>query len=81
VTTGPGGFITLSDLVIGQYTITETLKGGWYVTTLNPFNTSVAVNQTTVVYFGNRQSENIPEPAVLVLFAASLAGVGIRRRR
>jgi len=80
VTTGPGGFITLSDLVAGQYTITETLKGGWYLTTLNPLIAAVVEGQTTVVYFGNRESENVPEPTALVLFIAGLAGVRIRRR-
>ncbi|MGA2671009.1 MAG: hypothetical protein ABSF21_06320, partial [Dehalococcoidia bacterium] len=56
VTTGTGGYVTISNLLPGQYTITETLKAGWTCTTGNPLNNVAVVSgKTTTVYFGNKQ--------------------------
>ena len=55
-TTGAGGYVTISNLAPGAYTIKETLKTGWICTTGNPLNNvTVASGKTTTVYFGNKQ--------------------------
>jgi uncharacterized surface anchored protein len=56
VTTGAGGYVTISNLAPGAYTIKETLKTGWICTTGNPLNNVTVVSgKTTTVYFGNKQ--------------------------
>ena len=55
-TTGFGGYVTISNLAPGAYTIKETLKAGWICTTANPLNNVTVVSgQTQTVYFGNKQ--------------------------
>jgi hypothetical protein len=55
-TTGAGGYVTISNLASGVYTIKETLKTGWICTTGNPLNNVTVVSgKTTTVYFGNKQ--------------------------
>jgi uncharacterized surface anchored protein len=59
VTTGTGGYVTICNLVPGQYTITETPKDGW--TNTDPVDgslkktVSVECGKTTTVKFGNKQ--------------------------
>jgi len=54
-TTNRYGYVTLCDLVPGEYTITETLKDGWTCTTGNPRKVRVECDKTTSVDFGNQQ--------------------------
>jgi uncharacterized repeat protein (TIGR01451 family) len=59
VTTGTGGYVTISNLLPGQYTVTETPKAGW--TNTDPANGSgtktvtVSCGTTQTVKFGNKQ--------------------------
>ncbi|MGA8848932.1 MAG: SpaA isopeptide-forming pilin-related protein, partial [Dehalococcoidia bacterium] len=59
VTTGTGGYVTICNLVPGQYTITETPQSGW--TNTDPADGSlkktvtVECGKTTTVKFGNKQ--------------------------
>jgi uncharacterized repeat protein (TIGR01451 family) len=55
VTTGTGGYVTICNLLLGQYTITETLKAGWTCTTGNPRTVTVGCDKTTTVKFGNQK--------------------------
>jgi len=58
-TTGIGGYVTISNLAPGVYTVTETLKAGWTCTTGNPLNNVTMISgKTTTVYFGNKQQSN-----------------------
>jgi len=82
VTTGPGGTVTLSDLELGDYTITETLKSGWVITTPNPVSVTLLEDTLVTVEFGNYEPDgNIPEPAVGSLLLLGLIAVKRRRRR
>lgn len=54
-TTGTGGSYEFSNLAPGNYTVAETVKAGWVVTTINPVSVSAAANSSTVVNFGNFQ--------------------------
>jgi len=53
-TTSWNGYVTICNLPIGDYTITETLKDGWTCITDNPFTVTVVCDEITRVYFGNK---------------------------
>jgi len=67
-TTGADGYISLSDIPVGEYTITETLKSGWQNTdpgTGPPQKTAtVTTGETTTVEFGNYLPAAPPPPPV-----------------
>src|SRR5690606_29438363 len=54
-TSGSDGFF-VPDLIVGEYTVTETLPAGWEVTTGDVTETVEITNgETTVIDFGNRR--------------------------
>ncbi len=53
--TGNDGIINLTNLMPGNYVVTETVPGGFRVTTDNPQTGVVVTDETTVVRFGNQQ--------------------------
>lgn len=54
-TSGSDGFY-VPDLIVGEYTVTETLPSGWEVTTGNVTETvEITHGETTVIDFGNRR--------------------------
>jgi hypothetical protein len=59
-TTGASGHLVFSDLAVGTYTVTETVRDGWTCTTTNPLtNVDVVDGQTTNVEFGDYISPGI----------------------
>jgi len=83
VTTGPSGMAVLSDLELGEYTISEVLQDGWELTTPNPLIVDVLENQTATVYFGNVRDGDTPvaEPATGALLLVGLIAARRRRRK
>ena len=83
VTTGPDGMVTLQDLPLGPYTITETVLDGWVVTTDNPQDAVVELGVLSTVSFGNVEDEGppIPEPGTASLLLLGLLTARRRRRK
>jgi uncharacterized surface anchored protein len=54
-TTNWYGYVTISNLAPGEYTVTETPKAGWICTTGNPIKVTVVSGKTQIVYFGNKK--------------------------
>jgi len=53
-TTNASGLITITNLIPGDYTVTETLQPDWQCTTLNPQLGTVPAGASAQVNFGNR---------------------------
>jgi len=82
VQTEANGMVTLTDLELGAYTVTETLKSGWVITTPNPVSVTLPDETLVTVEFGNYEPDgNIPEPAVGSLLFLGLAAMKRRKRR
>jgi len=85
VVTQADGWVLLDGLEPGSYTITETLRQDWEVTTPNPLYATVLAGEQATVEFGNVEADNgnggqppIAEPASASML---LMGLLIARRR
>jgi len=68
VTTNNIGWVVIKNLAPGSYTVTETVKDGWEVTTGNPRTAEVKTGKTTSLYFGNKKTSTTCQTGSLKIY-------------